>query len=314
MKNVRRTSPTLRTAVIAATAAAAIPVLAACGSSGSADTLTFAAIPAESSASLESDYSNIAQLIEQETGINVEFQNASDYAAVIEGQRAGQIDIASYGPFSYVIAKDSGVNLDPVAAPTSDQDQAPAYTSLAYVAADSDIQDLADLQGKKVCFVDVASTSGYLVPMKGLLDEGIDLDADLEAVLAGGHDASLLSLDSGACDAAFAHDTMLNTLVTSGQIEEGAVRPVWESEPIIEDPIALNLDTIEPDVAEQITTALREKGNKPALVEAGICTSEEECELPEEIGYGYLPVDDSDFEPIREICAATDADACHSIN
>ncbi|MFB9072141.1 phosphate/phosphite/phosphonate ABC transporter substrate-binding protein [Citricoccus parietis] len=300
--------------MIAATAAASIPLLAACGSSESAETLTFAAIPAESSASLESDYSNITELIEQETGITVEFQNASDYAAVIEGQRAGQIDIASYGPFSYVIAKDSGVNLDPVAAPTSDKDQEPAYTSLAYVAADSDIQDLADLQGKKVCFVDAASTSGYLVPMKGLLDEGIDLETDLEAILAGGHDASLLSLDSGSCDAAFAHDTMLNTLVTSGQIEEGAVRPVWESEPIIEDPIALNLDTIEPELAEQITTVLQEKGNKPALVEAGICASEEECELPEEIEYGYLPVDDSDFEPIREICAATDADACHSIN
>ncbi|QCU78222.1 phosphate/phosphite/phosphonate ABC transporter substrate-binding protein [Citricoccus sp. SGAir0253] len=311
MKTARLESPAVRAAALAAVT---VPFLAACG--GGADggeTLTFAAIPAESSASLESDYSNITALIEQETGVDVEFQNASDYAAVIEGQRAGQIDIASYGPFSYVIAKDSGVNIEPVAAPTSDQDKQPAYTSLAYVRADSDIQDLADLEGKKVCFVDAASTSGYLVPMKGLLDEGIDLNTETEAVLAGGHDASLLSLDAGSCDAAFAHDTMLNTLVTSGQVDEGALKPVWESAPITEDPIALNMDTIEPELAEQISTVIREKANKPALVEAGICASEEDCVLPEEIEYGYLPVDDSDFDAIREICAATDADACHSV-
>jgi phosphonate transport system substrate-binding protein len=311
MKNPRPKSPAARAAVLAI---ATVPFLAACGADGSGETLTFAAIPAESSASLESDYSTITKLIEQETGVDVEFQNASDYAAVIEGQRAGQIDMASYGPFSYVIAKDSGVNIEPVAAPTSDKDKQPAYTSLAYVRADSGIQELADLQGKTVCFVDAASTSGYLVPMKGLLDEGIDLETDLEAVLAGGHDASLLSLESGSCDAAFAHDTMLNTLVTSGQVENGALKPVWESEPITEDPIALNLDTIEPELAQQISTVIREKANKPALVEAGICASEEECVLPEEIEYGYLPVDDSDFDAIREICATTDADACHSVN
>jgi phosphonate transport system substrate-binding protein len=303
--------PAARAAVLAI---ATIPFLAACGSADAGETLTFAAIPAESSSSLESDYSNITALIEQETGVNVEFQNASDYAAVIEGQRAGQIDMASYGPFSYVIAKDSGMNIEPVAAPTSDKDVQPAYTSLAYVRADAEIQDLSDLKGKTVCFVDAASTSGYLVPMDGLLDEGIKLETDLEAVLAGGHDASLLSLDSGSCDAAFTHDTMLNTLVISGQVEDGALRPIWESKPIPEDPIALNLDTIEPALAEQISTVIQEKANKPALVEAGICASEEECVLPEEIEYGYLPVDDTDFEAIREICKTTDADACHSIN
>jgi phosphonate transport system substrate-binding protein len=311
MKTTHLKSPAVRAAALAVVT---VPFLAACGAGGSGETLTFAAIPAESSASLESDYSNITQLIEQETGVDVQFQNASDYAAVIEGQRAGQIDIASYGPFSYVIGKDSGMNIEPVAAPTSDKDKQPAYTSLAYVRADSDIQDLADLKGKKVCFVDAASTSGYLVPMKGLMDEGIDLKTETEAVLAGGHDASLLSLDAGSCDAAFAHDTMLNTLVTSGQVEEGALKPVWESAPITEDPIALNLDTIEPELAEQISTVIREKANKPALVEAEICASEAECVLPEEIEYGYLPVDDSDFNAIREICDATDADACHSVN
>ena len=287
--------------------------LVACGSESAGETITFAAVPAESSATLEQTFGNITELIEQETGVTVEFQNASDYAAVIEGMRAGQVDIGSFGPFSYVIAKDSGVDIEPVAAPTSDPNVAPAYTSLAYVKQDSDINSLEDLEGKTVCFVDQASTSGYLVPMKGLMDVGIDMDSDIEQVLAGGHDASLLSLDSDTCDAAFAHDTMLQTLEGSGQVEPDSLRSVWESDPITEDPITVNNSSLSPELAEQISTVVRDMANKPALVEAGICESEEDCTLPEEIEWGYLPVEDSDFDPIRQLCEVTQAEACASV-
>ena len=305
---------TIRNSVFAASALIALPAVAACGSGDAAtnDTLTFAATPAESSQSLQSDFANIIELLEQEAGVSIEFQNASDYAAVIEGQRAGQIDMASYGPFSYVIAKDSGVDIDAVVAPTNDKDVAPAYTSLAYVRADSDIDSLDDIDGQEVCFVDAASTSGYLVPMKGLMDAGKSMDDDMQQVLAGGHDASLLSLESGNCDVAFAHDAMLDTLVASGQLEDGALRSIWESDPIPEDPIAVS-NSIDPEVIERITTVLREKANKPALVEAGICDSEDDCVLPELIEYGYLPVTDEDFDSIRELCEETKADACNSV-
>lgn len=288
-------------------------LLTACGSADTGETITFAAVPSESSASLSTSFEKITDLLEQETGATVEFQNASDYAAVIEGMRAGQIDVASFGPFSYVIGKDSGVNMEPVSSPTNDPDEPPAYTALAYVREDSDIETADDLRGKTVCFVDAASTSGYLVPMKGLVDAGIDMDNDITQVLAGGHDASLLSLDSGNCDAAFAHDTMLNTLETSGQVEPGSLRAVWESEPITEDPITVNYDSLGQEQGERIAQIIREKANKPALVEAGVCESEADCVLPEEIEYGFVPVDDSDFDPIREICAVTDAEACRNV-
>ena len=304
---------TKRFALAAAALATGSLSLVACGSDTTGDTITFAAVPAESSATLDQTFSNLTDLIEQETGVTVEFQNASDYAAVIEGMRAGQVDVASFGPFSYVIAKDSGVDLSPVAAPTDDPDEEPAYTSLAYVKEGSDINNIEDLKGKTVCFVDQASTSGYLVPMNGLMDVGIDMDADIEQVLAGGHDASLLTLDSEGCDAAFAHNTMLHTLEESGQIEEGSLREIWESDPITEDPITVNNSSLSPELAQQITDVIREHGNKPALVEAGICESEEGCVLPEETGWGYLPVDDSDFDPIRQLCEITQAEACRSV-
>ncbi|WP_257203227.1 phosphate/phosphite/phosphonate ABC transporter substrate-binding protein [Corynebacterium cystitidis] len=304
----------IRTAGVLGAAALTTLGLTACGSDSSGKTITFAAVPSESSTSLESSFENITTLLEQETGAHVEFQNASDYAAVIEGMRAGQIDIASFGPFSYVIAKDSGVSMKAAASPTHDPNEAPSYTSLAYVKSDNnDINSLEDLEGKKVCFVDQASTSGYLIPMKGIADAGLDMEADMEQVLSGGHDASLLTLDSGNCDVAFAHDTMLATLENSGQVEAGALKPIWESDPITEDPLSVNFDTLGEETANQVMEILRTKANKPALVEAGICESEEACVLPEEIEYGYVEVTDADFDAIREICEVTNADACENV-
>ncbi|WP_114854136.1 phosphate/phosphite/phosphonate ABC transporter substrate-binding protein [Brachybacterium sp. YJGR34] len=291
--------------------------LTSCGGSaagGEERDLVFAAVPAENSQSLAQTFDNVVALLEQATGRTVAFQDASDYAAVIEGQRAGKIDIASYGPFSYVIAKDGGVPIEAVAAPVHEEGTQPAYQSLCYVTADSGISSLEDLRGKKVAFVDKASTSGYLVPMEGLMSAGLDLEADLTAVLAGGHDAALLALAGGEVDAAFAHDTMLQTLTGSGQVEEGQLSPVWESSPIPEDPIALNTSTLDEETLEAIRTALQESANKPALVAEGICASEDECALPEEIEWGYVPVADADYDPIRQICTVTEADACSSVS
>lgn len=312
-----------RTLAAAFAAALTLPVLTACGSnssdsaknaaSGEKETLVMAAVPAESSQSLQSDFEVIAKLLEKETGVKVEFQTASDYAAVIEGQRAGKIDIASYGPFSYVIAKDSGIPLEAVAAPTSDESKKPAYTSLAYVKKGSDIKGIEDLKGKNVCFVDPGSTSGYLVPTKGLMDAGLDPKSDIQPIMAGGHDASLITLNDGGCDVAFAHDTMLKTLESTGQVPAGALESVWESDPITEDPIAINTDTVPAELVKKIKTAIQTKANKPALIEAGICADEESCVLPEEIEWGYLPVTDADFDSIRDICKVTKADACESV-
>lgn len=323
---MHRSTLTLRAAALGVAAATAL-VVTGCGQSaqdsgdaanagdtgGSEETLTLAAVPAEASQELQSSYENVIELLEQETGMTVEFQNATDYASVVEGQRAGQIDIASYGPFAYMLAADGGVPTEPVAGLVDAPDQQPAYTSLAYVPADSEIESLEDLEGANVCFVDAASTSGYLVPSKGLMEAGIDPEQDVEPVMAGGHDASLLSTLSGQCDVGFGHDTIEQSLIDGGQLQEGDLKTIWESEPIPEDPVAINTDTVDEPTRQKIATALTEKANKPALVEAGICDSEEDCVLPEEAEWGYVGVGDTDYDPVREVCEVTQAEACSSI-
>lgn len=116
---------------------AALTLVAACGESAQSgssgatgaagdDTIVLASVPSEESTDLQSQFDPIIKMLEKETGKKVSFQQATDYAAVIEGQRAGQIDIGVYGPFSYVIAKDGGVPLEPIGAMVDEAGGKPA--------------------------------------------------------------------------------------------------------------------------------------------------------------------------------------------
>lgn len=307
-----------------AAAAAATLVLSACGSSadessggGSAEsdpeTIVFASIPSEDATSLEQQFENVIKVIEEETGKEVEVQNATDYAAVIEGLRAGKVQIAGLGPFSYITAKDTDVAIDPVAAVVDAPDEEPGYVSYGVVPADSDITDLAGFKGKNVCFVDPTSTSGYLYPTAGLTEAGLNPESDITPIMAGGHDASALAVASGQCDAGFAFDAMVDeTLVKSGQLEEGALKVVWESEIIPGSPIAVSTETLTKETQDKIKKAFTEKLNVDALVEDGICSDAESCVLPEESKWGYKAVDDALYDGVRKVCDTTKAEACQA--
>lgn len=312
-----------RSVLLVACAVGVLTVTAGCGQSaaesqaapsaaaGAGDPLVFAAVPSENSQSLQSQYENLVSLLETELDTTVEFQNATDYAAVIEGQRAGKIDLAVYGPFSYKIAKDGGVPIEPIASGVTEKGGQPGYHSTAWTRPGSDITSIADLRGRKVCFVDPASTSGNLFPSGALLKAGIDPTRDLTQVFAGAHDASLIAVDTGQCEAGFAQDSQMPSLIEKGQLTEGQLTQIWTSDPIPGSPVALNTQTLDADTQSRIRSIFQEKANVDHLTASGICTGSE-CELPDDATWGYVPVTDETYAPIRQVCETTKAPACDS--
>lgn len=305
-----------RVLALAAIAAATV-LVAGCGTSAATDktsepdTLVLASIPSENATSLETQFGDVIKVIEKATGKKVEFQNATDYAAVIEGMRAGKIQIASFGPFSYITAKDSGAGVAPLGALVDSPDEEPGYKSYGIVPADSDITSLADYKGKNVCFVDPTSTSGYLYPSAGLLKEGVDPVKDITATMAGGHDASALAVANGQCDAGFAFDTMVDSvLVKSGQLEDGQLKVIWKSEIIPGSPVAMSTKTLSKDTQDKLTDAFKNKLNVDAMVKDGICSSAADCTLPEESTWGYTPVTDKLYDGVRNVCDITKSESC----
>lgn len=159
------------------------------------ESITFAAVPAEESSSLQDDYEPIIEAIRHELGVEVEFVQAADYAGVIEGMIAGNVDVAQFGPFSYVLAKQNGADIEPVGSIIDGPGEEPGYQSYGIARGDNaDVSGLADFAGRTVCFVDPGSTSGFLYPVAGLIEEGVvtsaaegDLAAGLTPTFAGGH-------------------------------------------------------------------------------------------------------------------------------
>ncbi|MDT0446597.1 phosphate/phosphite/phosphonate ABC transporter substrate-binding protein [Streptomyces johnsoniae] len=293
-------------------------VLAACGSSAAEDssadgrdpdTLVLAAIPSEESTALAQRYEPIIQMLEEETGKNVELQQATNYAAVIEAQRAGKADIAFYGPLSYIVAKDSGVGLEIVAAPVAEQGDEPGYRSVGVSRAGSGIDSMDDLAGGEVCFVDENSTSGYLYPAAGLIAAGLG-EGDYARITAGGHDASVLSVADGQCDAGFATEDMATRqLVESGQIGADDLTVFWESAMIPGSPVAIS-DDLTDELRQTLTDALQNKTNADHLEAQGYCAGGEDCLI--EGNWGYVPVSDADYASVRDVCATTRNEQCEA--
>src|SRR5258706_13745032 len=67
--------------------------------------ITFAVVPAENASGVTERFTPFVGYLSKELGIKVNLRIANDYAAVIEGQRGGNIQLAYYGPASFSRAR-----------------------------------------------------------------------------------------------------------------------------------------------------------------------------------------------------------------
>src|SRR6202045_5525651 len=164
--------------------------------------LTFAVVPAENASGVTERWTPFVAYLSKELGVKVTLRIANDYAAVIEGQRAGNIHIASYGPASYATAYMTGVKTEPFVT-TRNNDGTVGYYSVIYVKANSPYKDIKDLKGKTIGFVDPNSTSGYNAPRFFLHKAGIDADSFFgKSIITGSHENGVIALDKGTVDCA----------------------------------------------------------------------------------------------------------------
>lgn len=298
------TPSTMKTA-LALSGVGALLLVSGCGPSAQGgtggedpDTLVFGALPYEDSTSVEQHFRPIVDLIAAETGKEVQFENVADYAGLIEGQRAGTIHIAMYGPTSYVLAKDSGVDIEVAGIQIQDPDGDPSYHSYIITAKDSGIEELSDLRGRNVCFVEPTSTSGSLYPTAGLTDAGLTPD-DYNVRYTGGHDASALAVRDGDCDAGAIQDVMFDEILPrQGEIDPDDFTKIWVSAPVASSPLAISTG-LGTELRETIKTAVLERGNADAL------------DVDDIAGFwGFVPGDDTSFDSIRDVCSKTDSEIC----
>lgn len=137
----------------------------------------------------------MAQALKDATGLNFTVSVPTSYAATIEEMCASPTDTMGFIPgLGYVLANQlCGVDV----AFKAVRFGWPVYWAEVLVPRDSDIQSLADLNGKKWAYPDAGSTSGYLAILPMLQEAGVEPGETLEA---GGHTGAVRAVYSGEAD------------------------------------------------------------------------------------------------------------------
>ncbi|UFZ04242.1 phosphonate ABC transporter substrate-binding protein [Bradyrhizobium ontarionense] len=236
--------------------------------------ITFAVHPEENASGVTERYTPFVNYLSKELGVKVTLRIANDYAAVIEGQRAGNIHIGYYGPASFARARLTGVKTDAFVIDVN-ADGSKGYYSVFYVLAKSPYRKIEDLKGKNLGLVDPNSTSGNNMPRFSLNQKGIDADSYFsKVVFTGSHENAVLALAQGTVEVAANwwktdDDSNLARMITKNMVKSADgktltkddFRIIAKSELIINSPFAYLSDLPE-DMKAAIKKAFLDAATK----------------------------------------------------
>jgi len=248
-------------------------------------------------------YDCVKDYLGERLGIPIELYPASDYSGVMQGLIAGNLDFAGLGSAGY-----AGIYLeDPDAVEplltTRQLDGSLGYYSVMYVRADSAYESLEDLEGASLAFADPNSTSGYLVPLSELRQQGIDAESYFSRTgFAGGHEQAVIAVLEGQYDAGVTWTSGLGEhaegytrgnfrrMVENDLLDMEDVRIIWQSNLITNGPRVVRKDV--PDELKYLLvgTHVRMKVEDPDCFH----------NIMQEVD-GFEPIDHEFYKPIIEM-------------
>ncbi|WP_445500269.1 phosphonate ABC transporter substrate-binding protein [Microvirga sp. G4-2] len=264
--------------------------------------IVYAIIPSENASGVTDRWTPFVSYLSKELGTKVTLRIANDYAAVIEGQRSGNIHIAQYGPASYARAYVTGVKTEPFAIETN-LDGTKGYYSVLWVKANSPYQKIEDLKGKNLCLVDPNSTSGNNVPRFAMNKLGITPEQFFgKVVYAGSHENAVLGVQQGTCDAAFnwwndEKESNLLRMASKSMVKAEDFRMIFKSDQIVNSPFAY-LSDLPADLKAKIKQAVLDMPKKDPEAFKKIYDGKQGV---------WEPIDHKAYEPVVELIGFVDS-------
>ena len=221
------------------------------GSNGSTSkTLRMSMIPTTDPGRVTRESQPLVAYLEKEVGARIDLTVPTNYAAVVEAIANDQVDIAYLGGFTYVQAsKRSGV------VPLVQRERDRTFHSLFITHAESGINSLSDLKGRRFAFGDVNSTSGHLMPEYFMREAHVDPEVISNAIYSGGHDATALAVANKKVDAGALDETVYQKMVADGKLDAKQVKVFYTTPPFF-DYIWVARKTLDPGIAESFSSAM----------------------------------------------------------
>ena len=247
-------------------------------------TLRVALLPDENAATLIQNAQPLKTYLETTLNKKIEIIVTTDYSSMIEAMRFGRIEVAYFGPFSYVLAKSRAPEIEAFAVGV--ERGAPTYQSILIANSASAVKTLSDIQGKPFALGDQASTSSHLAPRAYLLKTAqLDGDKDYKPVFLGTHDAVARAVQAGQVPAGALSKPIYDTLVTKNVIDPTKIVQLALSEPIPNYPIVMQ-GNLTPTLKQAIRDAFLNVQDKEVLKSFRV--------------EGFVATDDKAYDVLRE--------------
>lgn len=278
------------------------PLAAALGalllaSAAPAETLYVSAIPDEDETALVARFSKVADYLEGQLGVDVEYVPVKDYPAAVTAFRNDQVQLAWFGGLTGVQARLLAPGSRAIAQGTEDQ----AFVTYFIANADTGLTESQAFpeaaRGRSFTFGARTSTSGRLMPDHYIRQEtGEAPEAFFSDVgFSGDHSQTLRLVASGAYEVGAINFAVYDQAVAEGAPEVESVRVIWRTPPYPD----YNW-TIRGDVDARFGEGFTDRV-QAALV--GMTDPDLLAAFPRE---GFVPAGNADYAPIEDVARALD--------
>jgi phosphonate transport system substrate-binding protein len=252
--------------------------------------LKVALLPDENASTVIKNNQGLKKYLETALGKQVELVVTTDYSSMVEAVRHGRIDLAYFGPLTYVLAK-SKSNIEAFAGML--KDGSTTYQGVIIANEKAGIQGLADISGKDMAFGDPASTSSHLIPKSMLLQAGLKAGKEYREHFLGSHDAVAVTVQGGKAQAGGLSKPIFETLVGKGTVDSKKVKIIAVSKPFPQYPWTMRSD-LKPELKEKIRNAFLNLKDKEVLKAFK--------------AEGFGPMTDQDYDVIRDLARILNLD------
>lgn len=246
-------------------------------------TLKVALLPDENASTIIKNNKALEEYLETKLGKRIELIVTTDYSSMIEATRHGRIDLAYFGPLSYVLARQKS-EIEPFAALRSKGST--TYQSVLIANTAAGINSISDIRGKNMAYGDKVSTSSHLIPKSVLAEKGLEAKRDYQEHFVGSHDAVAMAVQNGHAQAGGLSRPILEALLERKILDPTRVKVLEYSKPFPQYPWTMR-SNLKPELKEKIRSAFLEL-KEPAVLKPFKAD-------------GFGPIADADYDVVRHL-------------
>ncbi|MFA5700930.1 MAG: phosphate/phosphite/phosphonate ABC transporter substrate-binding protein [Desulfuromonas sp.] len=258
-----------------------------------ATTLTIGLIPEQNIFAQQKRYEPLLAYLAKQLDVAIKIRILPRYGSIIDNFNELGLDGAFFGSFTGALAIDR-LGVEPLVRPQYINGSS-TYYGMVFVRKDSGIRTAQDMRGKRMVFVDKATTAGYLLPLSFFKALGIEDYTTWfsEYYFSGTHEDAINDVLNGFADIGAAKDTVFYRMAANDP------RIVQELEILATSPaVPANGLAVRHDLPDNLKQALQQQLLTLQQNDKG-------REILAELGFNkFLKTTRADYQPVFDYAAS----------